>query len=571
MRKILSLFAVLTLSVGLWAVPKSTTDYYLVGYLNGANSGCEEDYESLHEEYKFVDGTLTTTFTEKSYVFVKTSDNSHWYLAESYIESAATVEAVLAEGKSEKVGVNANVEVTFTLTENKDGTLTLSYEEAAAPAEALPKITEAPKSWAGEYVITAMKDDNTAWVWTGVDVGKCRVEASVVDNKLTNDNFVKVVVEALADGGYSVKVKGGEKDGKYITQGTTPEYKNALKFVDKPIRVDIEMNDKGLVDIYQTINATQKVYLLYNATSGDTNERFRFYKDSNYGQKNYYSLTLFGTVASQPEETKYYAKNNWDGAAADNWTWKEMSATNQENVYMLDSVVFGGTGVNINNKEEDATALWFAAEDITVLGDGEDTFIGPVKRDTVTYAAPRHTGIALEAPKLQAGDTIKLIFYAADSTLKAFVIGRPEAQPVEEGFGIILSDGTTIKGQKNEAQQDFLEYIIVAELNANATFQLYDFATETAWTETNIDEASTKNLTINTDGVYEVTETGKYTIYLKMYGPENNQVYCGFEGQTTSLDKVKGQSGQRYNILGQPVGASYRGFVIMNGQTFLQK
>ncbi|MBQ0154450.1 MAG: hypothetical protein KBS70_06665, partial [Bacteroidales bacterium] len=132
--------------------------------------------------------------------------------------------------------------------------------------------------------------------------------------------------------------------------------------------------------------------------------------------------------APKPVETKYYAKNNWNGAAADDWSWLEMSATNQENVYMLDSVVFGGTGVNINTKTEDTDALWFAADAITVL-DGLDGLPGPIppdprKRDTIIYA-PARTNAPLEAPQLQAGDTIKLFFNAADSTLSAAIVGRP--------------------------------------------------------------------------------------------------------------------------------------------------
>lgn len=39
----------------------------------------------------------------------------------------------------------------------------------------------------------------------------------------------------------------------------------------------------------------------------------------------------------------------------------------------------------------------------------------------------------------------------------------------------------------------------------------------------------------------------------------------------TDLDKVNAQTGQRYNILGQKVNASYRGFVIMDGHTYLAK
>ena len=45
-------------------------DYYLIGYINGANYGCENDYSTLGI-YKFVNGKLTVTFNTDSYVGVK--------------------------------------------------------------------------------------------------------------------------------------------------------------------------------------------------------------------------------------------------------------------------------------------------------------------------------------------------------------------------------------------------------------------------------------------------------------------------------------------------------------------
>lgn len=105
--------------------------------------------------------------------------------------------------------------------------------------------------------------------------------------------------------------------------------------------------------------------------------------------------------------------------------------------------------------------------------------------------------------------------------------------PGEEGFGIILGDGSTVKGWKNEGQVEFLEYMIEADLTTGTMFQLYDFGNKVPWTEANIDEASTPNVTINASGVYEVAADGHYTIYLKMYGPENNQVYIGYTEPTS--------------------------------------
>ena len=67
----------------------------------------------------------------------------------------------------------------------------------------------------------------------------------------------------------------------------------------------------------------------------------------------------------KPVEYKYYAKNNWNG---EDWTWKEMTKSG-ENVYTLERVVFGGTGVNINTKEEDTDAKWFDLKKMTYVND----------------------------------------------------------------------------------------------------------------------------------------------------------------------------------------------------------
>lgn len=102
-------------------------DYYLVGWINGKDYGCEADHANLGE-YKFVDGKLTVKFAQDSYVFVKTGnlngESVKWYLFESYVD---TNQGNLYENKPEKMKIPGNVEVNFTLTVNEDGSLTLSY------------------------------------------------------------------------------------------------------------------------------------------------------------------------------------------------------------------------------------------------------------------------------------------------------------------------------------------------------------------------------------------------------------------------------------------------------------
>ena len=107
------------------------TTYYLFGYINGANYACEEDSANMGE-YVFVDGSLTATFTADSYVAVKTQDNGAWFMTNGWLGNEVT-SAVLYDTAKETIDANklyvpANVEVTFTLTENADGTLILSYK-----------------------------------------------------------------------------------------------------------------------------------------------------------------------------------------------------------------------------------------------------------------------------------------------------------------------------------------------------------------------------------------------------------------------------------------------------------
>ena len=101
-------------------------NYYLVGYINGANYGCEEDYENMGE-YVFVDGKLKATFTADSYVYVKITNNDIWYMAQSFTTEKTVTLYNTTTGSAEKLYVPGNVQLEFTLVDNGNGSLTLSY------------------------------------------------------------------------------------------------------------------------------------------------------------------------------------------------------------------------------------------------------------------------------------------------------------------------------------------------------------------------------------------------------------------------------------------------------------
>ena len=106
--------------------------------------------------------------------------------------------------------------------------------------------------------------------------------------------------------------------------------------------------------------------------------------------------------APDPEVTKYYLKNNWEAGA--DWTWKAM--TQDGDIYKLENVVFGGTGVNYNTAESDEGAAWVPVDDI--LGD-----------------------------KIAAKDTVTFVLNPVKATVTATLIGKyvdPVTPPTPEEF-----------------------------------------------------------------------------------------------------------------------------------------
>ena len=114
-----------------------STNYYLVGWINGADYGCESDYKNMGQ-YKFVNGKLTATFAQDSYIFVKTEGNGKWLLSNAYCEAST---CAFVDGGHEKMFVPGGVELKFTLTENANGGVTVTYTKGSTPASTVPTLT----------------------------------------------------------------------------------------------------------------------------------------------------------------------------------------------------------------------------------------------------------------------------------------------------------------------------------------------------------------------------------------------------------------------------------------------
>lgn len=117
-------------------------DYYLFGYINGADYACEGDYSNLGV-YKFINGKLTVTFNSDSYIGVKSGDNVNWYMTSGWLGTevtSATLYNTSTLSNADKLFVPGGVEITFTMAVNDDDTISLSYV-AAAPDVVTPSIS----------------------------------------------------------------------------------------------------------------------------------------------------------------------------------------------------------------------------------------------------------------------------------------------------------------------------------------------------------------------------------------------------------------------------------------------
>ena len=113
-----------------YSVAGSADGFFLFGYINGKDYACEADAANMGE-YEFVNGMLKVCFAQDSYVAVKRQNNAAWYMTDGWlgtdVTSAVLYDTAITGNDSNKLYVPGGVEVTFTLKENLDGSLQLSY------------------------------------------------------------------------------------------------------------------------------------------------------------------------------------------------------------------------------------------------------------------------------------------------------------------------------------------------------------------------------------------------------------------------------------------------------------
>ena len=80
------------------------------------------------------------------------------------------------------------------------------------------KVTEELEDWSGEYLIVYENSTTEAYVWNGVDKAVSVITNINSDGGIAIDGAVTIKIEKFNDG-YSLKVVGGDNDGKYLSGG----------------------------------------------------------------------------------------------------------------------------------------------------------------------------------------------------------------------------------------------------------------------------------------------------------------------------------------------------------------
>ena len=180
-------------------------NYYLAGYINGADYGIESDAANLGD-YKFENGKLTVTFTEDSYVLVKNSNNT-FYQTKGFVKegtSTTLYNASTLGASADKFMVPAGT-VTFTLVDNGDDTFTLSYSNGSDTTTAAPATEATTVAPTTETPTTAPA--NTTYLQVNANWAQANARFAAY---LWNDNGnTWVSATKYADGVYAVAVPDG--------------------------------------------------------------------------------------------------------------------------------------------------------------------------------------------------------------------------------------------------------------------------------------------------------------------------------------------------------------------------
>lgn len=210
---------------------------------------------------KFSHNGLTATAALSNGINVDVSSKATWVISPDTAETAGDQNiSIYAEYK----GVQSQAQQ-------------YAVNVSSAPAQDVVynKITAAPSSWTGTYILV---NDTASVAWTGVDTSGCVESVTISNNSITNPSSSVVTLEVATQGsGYSIKVVGGTNNGKYLDgkkSGTAEA--NGIYFSSTAVELTFSFETDWV-----KITAGLGQVLRYNNAASNGNW-FRFYKSTTY-------------------------------------------------------------------------------------------------------------------------------------------------------------------------------------------------------------------------------------------------------------------------------------------------
>ena len=283
-------------------------------------------------------------------------------------------------------------------------------------ADSWTKVTSAPASWAGEYLLVYENESSptAGKAWTGVDEASCGADVTISSNTISTkpDAAVSITVAAVT-GGYSIKINGGTNNGKYLGRSANS---NGMDFSTTAV-VNTFSFESNSVKIVGAGNAV----LRYNSSSGQY--RFRYFKSSSYSSQK--TIQLYKKSASS------------------------CTSITPSLSYTSTSLVVGGTSssptvsgnsgsgaVTYSSSDTDVATVNSSTGVVTAVGAGSATI-------TASIASATSGGTTYCSGSATASFTISLPRYTVSFSTGTGNPTQANIQEANAGDGIELPDGPT--------------------------------------------------------------------------------------------------------------------------------
>ena len=159
------------------------------------------------------------------------------------------------------------------------------------------KVTSAPSgtaTWDGEYILV-YENSGDAYCWTGVDEASCYASAPISSGTVSKPSSAVSLTIASMTGGYSIRVNGGNNNGKYTSNNGS---NNGIKF-----------NQNAVANTLTYENSA--------TTISCGNKKFRYNKDKNNWRFRYFGSEQQKVQLYKKAYTVTYNANGGSGTMTD--------------------------------------------------------------------------------------------------------------------------------------------------------------------------------------------------------------------------------------------------------------